>query len=154
LRGAQPFAKFKTVIDDEMKKAKALLAKGVARKDIYKALTAKGKKNAAAPARKAPPEDNKVYNVKINSNDAIKGNPNAPITIAEFSDFQCPFCSRVNPTIKKIFETYGNKVRVVFKHNPLPFHKDAPLASEASLAAGGHVSSGKCMICYLRTNVS
>jgi protein-disulfide isomerase len=137
LRGAQPFPSFKRIIDEEIKKAKALIAKGTARKDIYKALTGKGKTKAAAPARRKPPkEDNKVYKVDVKPGDAIKGNPKAPVTIVEFSEFQCPFCSRVNPTIKKVMDTYGDKVRVVFKHNPLAFHKDAPLASEAALAAG------------------
>jgi protein-disulfide isomerase len=60
----------------------------------------------------------------------------ALVTIIEFSDFQCPFCKRVTGTLKQIKETYGNKVRVAFKHNPLPFHKDAPYASQAALAAG------------------
>jgi protein-disulfide isomerase len=136
LRGAQPFASFKRIIDEEIKKAKALIAKGTARKDVYLALTSKGKTKAAAPQRRAPKEDNKVYDVKVGPKDGLKGNPKAPVTIVEFSDFQCPFCSRVNPTISKIMKTYGDQVRVVFKHNPLPFHKDAPLASEASLAAG------------------
>ena len=65
-----------------------------------------------------------------------KGPADALITIIEFSEFQCPFCTRVNPTIKKIMDTYKDKVRVVFKHNPLPFHKDAPLAAQAANAAG------------------
>jgi protein-disulfide isomerase len=136
LRGAQPFDNFKKIIDEEIKKAKALIAKGTPRKAIYKALTGKGLTKAAAPTPRKRPEDNKVYKVDVKAGDAIKGNPNAPVTIVEFSDFQCPFCSRVNPTIKKIFETYGDKVRVVFKHSPLAFHKDAPLASEAALVAG------------------
>jgi protein-disulfide isomerase len=136
LRGAQPFDNFKKIIDEEIAKAKALIAKGTPRAGVYAALTAKGQTKAAAPAPRKREDDNKVYKVEIKPGDAIKGNPNAPVTIAEFSDFQCPFCSRVNPTIKKIFETYGDKVRVVFKHNPLAFHKDAPLASEAALAAG------------------
>jgi protein-disulfide isomerase len=136
LRGAQPFDNFKKVIDEELAKAKALVAKGTPRADVYKVTTAKGKTKAAAPAPRKRAEDNKIYDVKVNANDAIKGNPKAAVTIVEFSDFQCPFCSRVNPTLKKVFETYGDKVRVVFKHNPLSFHKDAPLASEAALAAG------------------
>ena len=65
----------------------------------------------------------------------VKGKKDAAITIVEFSEFQCPFCSRVNPTIAQIQKEYGDKVRVVFKHNPLSFHKDAPLAAEAALAA-------------------
>ena len=65
-----------------------------------------------------------------------KGGKNALVTIVEFSDFQCPYCKRVVDTLKKINETYKDQVRVVFKHNPLPFHKDAPLASQAAIAAG------------------
>ena len=65
----------------------------------------------------------------------FKGAADAPVTIVELSDFQCPFCSRVNPTIDQVMKTYPGKVKVVFKHLPLPFHKDAPLAAEASLAA-------------------
>lgn len=67
----------------------------------------------------------------------LKGAENAIVTIVEYSDFECPFCGRVNPTLKQVFDTpeYAGKVRVIFKHNPLPFHKNAPLAAEASLAA-------------------
>ena len=132
IKGAQPFERFEKIINEEIKKAKALMAKGTPRKDVYKALTAKGKSKAI----RAGTQDKKIYDVKVNPNDAIKGNTKAPVTIVEFSDFQCPFCTRVNPTIEKVFETYLDQVRVVFKHNPLPFHKDAPLASEAALAAG------------------
>ncbi|MFN3198100.1 MAG: DsbA family protein [Bradymonadia bacterium] len=137
LVGAQPFASFKGVIDEQKKAAEALVAKGTARANVYAELTKNGATKAAAPAgRKAPEPDNKIYSVKVNPGDAIKGNKNAKITIVEFSDFQCPFCSRVNPTMDQIQKEYGDKVRIVFKHNPLAFHKDAPLASQAALAAG------------------
>ena len=69
-------------------------------------------------------------------NAACKGPADAKVTIIEYSEFQCPFCSRVGPTIKQVLQTYGNDVRVCFKHNPLPFHADAPLASTAAIAAG------------------
>ncbi|HAA57099.1 MAG TPA: thioredoxin, partial [Myxococcales bacterium] len=53
----------------------------------------------------------------------------------EFSDFQCPFCNRGAKTIDQIKKAYAGKVRVVFKHLPLPFHKQAHLAAQASMAA-------------------
>jgi protein-disulfide isomerase len=65
----------------------------------------------------------------------IKGNPDAAITIVAFSDFQCPFCARVNPTLKALLDKYPNDVRVVFKHYPLPFHQQARPAAKLAWAA-------------------
>jgi protein-disulfide isomerase len=58
------------------------------------------------------------------------------VTIVEFSDFQCPFCARALPTLKRIQETYGVNVRLVWKHLPLPIHRDAVAAALAAEAAG------------------
>src|SRR5262249_35643483 len=72
--------------------------------------------------------------------DAIWGVPQAPLTLVEFSDLQCPFCARVNPTIDALKRRYAGKLRVVWKHNPLPFHqfaKPAALYAQAVLLAGG-----------------
>jgi len=69
------------------------------------------------------------------------GNPKAPVTIIEFSDFQCPFCSRAIPTIDKIKAEYGpDKVRIVFMDMPLPSH---PRAKPASMAAHCANDQGK-----------
>ncbi|WP_257458212.1 thioredoxin domain-containing protein [Archangium lipolyticum] len=64
-----------------------------------------------------------------------RGPENAPITIVEFSDFQCPFCSRAIKTVDEVLAAYPNQVRLVFRQFPLDFHKQAPKAAEASLCA-------------------
>jgi protein-disulfide isomerase len=123
LSGAQPFEKFKTIIDEEIKKAKALVDKGVPRSKVYDELM----KDAKGP----PPPEKKDVPAPTKDN-PWKGNPTAKVVIQEFSDFQCPFCKRVEPTIDQVLQEYGTKVKVVWRHLPLDFHQDAPLASEAA----------------------
>lgn len=74
-----------------------------------------------------------VFN--ITSEDHIRGDFGAPITLVEFSDFECPFCERHYPTMNKILSDYNGKVRLVYKHFPLGFHSNAQKAAEASECA-------------------
>jgi protein-disulfide isomerase len=90
---------------------------------------------APAPARPGRPDPNRRYTVNVEGAPSL-GPASAPVTLVEFSDFQCPFCSRVGPTLKQIRETYGDQVRLVFKHLPLDMHRDAPGAHAAAEAAG------------------
>src|ERR1700722_791503 len=74
--------------------------------------------------------------VPVSSKDPMWGKRDAPVTIAIWSDFQCPFCSRVEPTLQQVKDTYGpDKVRMVWKNNPLPFHQNAKPAAEAAAGA-------------------
>ncbi len=66
---------------------------------------------------------------EIEENRAIWGPKDAPITVVEYSDFQCPYCSRGYQTIEEVKKAYAGKVRFVFKHLPLDFH---PLAMPAA----------------------
>jgi protein-disulfide isomerase len=75
------------------------------------------------------------YTVPVTAGDPVRGKANAPVTIVEFSDFQCPFCQRVNPTLAKLRETYGDRISIVFKDYPLPNHPQAPKAAEAARCA-------------------
>jgi len=91
---------------------------------------------AAPQAQQQPPAEdmNKVYNIPVGIS-SILGNPNAPVTITEFSDFQCPFCARFYSAIKDVLGAYPNQVRVVIKNFPLPFHPNARPAAKLALAA-------------------
>jgi protein-disulfide isomerase len=64
------------------------------------------------------------------------GPKDAPVTIVEFTDFQCPFCKRAEPTVKELREKYGDKVRLVHRDFPLPFHRQALKAAVAAQCAG------------------
>ena len=64
-----------------------------------------------------------------------KGGKNAPVTIIEFSDYECPFCKRAEDVVDQVVSTYGDKVKVVFRDFPLPFHANARPAAEAANCA-------------------
>jgi protein-disulfide isomerase len=64
-----------------------------------------------------------------------KGDEKAPVVIVEFSDFECPFCKKAEPTVKKVLDEYAGKVRLVYREFPLSGHAHAPKASEAALCA-------------------
>ncbi|MEX0798514.1 MAG: thioredoxin domain-containing protein [Bacteriovoracaceae bacterium] len=74
------------------------------------------------------------YNVEIGKAPTM-GSEDAPVTIVEFSDFQCPYCAKAAETVNQVKKEYGNKVRVVFKQFPLPFHSQAKQAANAALCA-------------------
>jgi protein-disulfide isomerase len=65
----------------------------------------------------------------------LRGGDTAPVTIVEFSDYECGFCKRSEPTVKKVLELYGDKVRLAYRDFPLPLHANARPASEAAHCA-------------------
>ncbi len=91
---------------------------------------------AAAARPEAPPAPGPSQRAEIAIDGAAtRGPEDAEVTIVEYSDFQCPFCARVQPTLAQIEETYGDRVRLVYKHLPLRIHPDAPGAAAAAEAA-------------------
>ncbi len=126
LSGAQPFEKFKATIDEQLAKAKAVVARGVPKAKVYEEITKEGKE---------PPPPEKKELAAPDASSPFKGGANAKVTIQIFSDFQCPFCKKVEPTLSELEKEFGNKVKFVWRHMPLPFHKDAPLAAEAAQEA-------------------
>jgi protein-disulfide isomerase len=96
-----------------------------------------GRAQPAAPSRptaRRGPDPSQRYSLNVDGS-PTKGPASAKITVVEFSDFQCPFCSRVNPTMARIAKEYPDDVRIVFKHLPLSIHPKAPAAHAAAEAA-------------------
>jgi protein-disulfide isomerase len=86
------------------------------------------------PTRRRGPDPNRRYEIDTAGAPA-KGPKSAPVVLVEYSDFQCPFCARVHPTLEQVEREYGDKVRIVFKHLPLSIHPKAPAAHAAAQAA-------------------
>jgi len=139
LVGAQPAASFEAIIDAQIKKADELLKKGVKQDKLYQALVDENVKAAGPAAAQAQAQPGAQgadprFNVEA-GNAPAKGPKTAPVTIVEWSDFQCPFCSRAQPTLAQIMKEYAGKVRLVWKNQPLSFHPNAMPAAEAAMAA-------------------
>jgi protein-disulfide isomerase len=132
LSGAQPLEKFTEVIDAQLAEAKKLIASGTKPAEVYTTLTNKNQSAQPAPAKgkeQQPEEDKNVWMVPVLADDPSKGPKDALVTMIIFSEFQCPFCKRVNDTLKQVLEAYPNDVRIVWKDNTLPFHARAKPAA-------------------------
>jgi len=138
LVGAQPVEIFRAVIDGQLDAAKALLAAGTAAHGVYPALcernvlAALSEPTATAQNR---PDDPTIYSVPVDRDDPVRGPTDAPVTLVVFSDFECRFCQRLEPTLTALMEKYGSDLRIVWKDFPLPFHRQAlPAAVLARLS--------------------
>jgi protein-disulfide isomerase len=104
--------------------------------DYFRKQQAKAQEQQAKAADVAMEEQFKNP-VKVDvGNSPVKGPKDAAITIVEFSDFECPFCTRGDNTVKEVMKNYEGKVKIAFKNLPLSFHKNAEPAARAALAAG------------------
>jgi protein-disulfide isomerase len=129
LIGAQPFEKFAQLIDEQLSAADALALSGVPRARASLELTRRNFKSEEAskprPEPRAEPEDTTVWNVPLRDDDPSKGSPSALVTVVEFSDFQCPYCARVEATLAKLLDEYRDDLRIIWKDNPMPYHPRA-----------------------------
>lgn len=134
--GAQPFDAFATVIREEIAATRPLIEGGMSvgaafgqRLDANLSAAA-----AAPPERPAQPDESQQLRVPIGDS-PWKGGENALVTIVEFSSYQCPFCNRVRPTLDTLLEEFGDDIRLVFKHRPLPNQAASEPAARAAIAA-------------------
>jgi protein-disulfide isomerase len=124
-RPIPPFDQVKGEIVEWMKGKKS----AEARKKFVDKLRAEAKVETLLPPLLLP-------KVEVAADGPSKGSASAPVTIVEFSDFECPFCGRAEETVKRVMKEYDGKVRLVYRDYPLPFHGKAQKASEAALCAG------------------
>lgn len=134
LSGAQPIENFREVIDQQLSAARALTSAGTQARMLYPLLT---RKNFVPPSPRPERaeedgEDLTVWRVPVLADDPQRGPADALVTIVAFSDFECPFCKRVEPALSRLLELYPKDVRLVWKDNPLPFH---PRANAAAIFA-------------------
>ena len=73
--------------------------------------------------------------VPVSQQDHSRGPTNAPVTLLEYGDFECPFCGRAYPAVERLLQQYPNEIRFVFRHFPRPEHPHARHAAEAAAAA-------------------
>ena len=112
------------------RKLASVAMKGFAEGKTVAAVRADVKKAASEP----PPVFEEPVKISL-AGDPAKGPDIARVTIVEFSDFQCPFCSKAVAEANEIVRQFPKDVRLVFKQFPLDSHKDAEFGAEASLAA-------------------
>lgn len=115
-------------------KYQALEQRIAALENQLKAVQAGGQPQQVPPP--PPPEDfTTVYDIPV-SHTPVIGKKNAPVTIVEFIDFQCPFCARFHAPVAEIVKANPDKVNYLMKNYPLPFHPQAKPAAKAAFAAG------------------
>jgi protein-disulfide isomerase len=120
----QPFDKIKAPLEQYMKRQKV----NAARAEVM----AKLRKDANVKVMMSAPR----VQVSTQASAGSTGPNNAPITIVEFSDYQCPFCQRAEDSVKEVMKKYGDKVQLVYMDFPLPMHPNALGAAQAARCAG------------------
>jgi len=97
------------------------------------------KANTNTPSTQQPTDSNTPLakvDIKLKDTDYVRGAKNAPVTLVEYSDLECPFCKRFHPASLQLLQEYAGKVQMVFRHFPLSFHANAQKEAEAAECVG------------------
>jgi len=89
-----------------------------------------GKKREEDEKKKLEESFDKPLVAEIRKDESIRGPKDAPITLVEYSDFECPFCSRGYETVQALLQKYNGKIRFIYKHLPLSFHEQAMISAK------------------------
>lgn len=111
----------------------AIYLQNESRQRLEKDLSARLRKNANIQWLITEPAQ-PIQNISVDD-DPARGDANAPVTVVEFTDFQCPACAAMHPILEDVLKSYGNKVRFVVRDFPLNQHEHARKAAEAANAA-------------------
>jgi len=120
--------------DALQKKADSLATELADVKSVLTFVLERGMNSSFEQVKKEIENANRVWDLKLEESPSI-GDPKAKIVIVEFTEFQCPYCSRIAPDLEALINKYPDKIRLVYKHFPLSFHKEAPVAAAAVIAA-------------------
>lgn len=144
LLGVPPAPELEAVVGEEIGLAREALARGIARESLYERAMADARRLARTERREAPrpreeppreeeplPENQRAQ-VPVPPDAPRRGAARPALVIQVFSDFECPFCGRVQPTLARLLEEHPD-VQLVFRHYPLPFHADARPAATAAI---------------------
>ncbi len=122
-------------LSSKVDEQQVILQKLISKADSIAAAARQPAQPQMPPQQQPPAEDmNKVYDIPV-GNSVIIGKKDAPVTLVMFTDLQCPFCGRFYPAIKETLKNYPDKVRLVIKNFPLPFHPNARPAAKLAFAA-------------------
>ena len=91
---------------------------------------AMGKQREEEEKKKLEESFDKPLQAEIRKDETIRGAKDGPITLIEYSDFECPFCSRGYETVMQLMDKYPGKIRFIYKHLPLSFHEQAMPAAQ------------------------
>jgi protein-disulfide isomerase len=133
ITGAQPYAAFAAIVEEELGLAERWVAAGVNPAAIYEHATREGFREVRVKGARGLDPD-ATYPVTVDDSPA-SGPADALVTLVEFADYECPFCARGHEVVSAMQAEFGPDLRVVFKHQPLPFHSHAFLAARAAEAA-------------------